>query len=85
MTASHLERRGISRIWFVLATQLLIAIPLLIVLTGIVYYRIAIDSFNPPYYSIWVRPGGVRHRIEFIISPWYNFLMTIDGEIVIRI
>jgi hypothetical protein len=35
----------------------LIAIPLLVVLTGIVYYRISIDFFSPPYYSIWIRPG----------------------------
>jgi len=85
MTALHLERRGISRTWFVLAIQLLIAIPLLTVLTGIVYYRIAIETFNPPYYSIWVRPGEVRHRVEFIVSPWDGFLMTIDGEVVYRI
>jgi hypothetical protein len=85
MTALHLERRGISRIWFVLAIQLLIAIPLLTVLTGIVYYRVTIETFNPPYYSIWVRPGGARHHVEFIISPWLNFLMTVDGEVVFRI
>jgi hypothetical protein len=85
MTALHLERRGISRIWFVFATQLLIAIPLLAVLAGIVYYRIAIDTFNPPYYSILMRSGGVVHHVEFIISPWRNFLMTIDGDVVYRI
>jgi hypothetical protein len=85
MTASHLERRGISRIWFVLAIQLAIAIPLITVLTGIVYHRIAIETFNPPYYSIWVRPGAARHHVEFIISPWFNFLMTVDGEVVYRI
>jgi hypothetical protein len=76
MTASHLERRGISRIWFVLAIQLLIAIPLLTVFIGIVYDRISIETFNPPYYSIWVRPGAARHRVEFIISPWLKFLMN---------
>jgi hypothetical protein len=83
--ALHLERRGNSRVWFVLIMTNVIAIPLLAVLTGIVYYRIAIDSFNPPYYSIWMRPGEVRHRVEFIISPWHDFLMTIDGEVVFRI
>ena len=85
MTALHLERRGISRIWFLVAIQLLIAIPLLTVFAGVVYYRIAIETFNPPYYSIRMRPGGVLHRVEFIISPWFNFLMTIDGEVVYRI
>ena len=85
MKAIHLERRGNSRVWFVLTITNLIAIPLLAVLTGIVYYRIAIESFSPPYYSIWVRPGEVRHHVEFIISPWRNFLMTIDGEVVFRI
>lgn len=85
MKALHLERRGNSRVWFVLTITNLIAIPLIAVLTGIVYYRIAIDSFSPPYYSIWIRPGGVRHRVEFIISPWREFLMTIDGEVVFRI
>lgn len=79
------ETRGVSRIWFVLAIQLLIAIPLLTVLTGILYYRIAIETLNPPYYSIWVRPGEVRHRVEFIISPWHDLLMTIDGKVVYRI
>jgi hypothetical protein len=83
--ALHLERRGNSRVWFVLTITNLIAIPLLAVLTGIVYYRIAIEAFSPPYYSIWVRPGEVRHRVEFIISPWHDFLMTIDGEVVFRI
>jgi hypothetical protein len=85
MTALHLERRGISRIWFVLAIQLLIAIPLLAVLAGIVYYRIAIETFDPPYYLIRIRSGGVVHHVEFIISPWRNLLMTIDGEVVSRI
>jgi len=85
MKAIHLERRGNSRVWFVLTITNLIAIPLLAVLTGIVYYRIAIEAFSPPYYSIWVRPGEVRHRVEFIISPWHDFLMTIDGEVVFRI
>jgi hypothetical protein len=85
MKALHLERRSNSRIWFVLTITNLIAIPLLVVLTGIVYYRISIDYFSPPYYSIWMRPGEVRHRVEFIISPWREFLMTIDGEVVFRI
>ena len=85
MTALHLERRGISRIWFVSAAQLLIAIPLLAVLAGIVYYQIWIETFNPPYYSIRVRSGGVLHHVEFIISPWRNLLMTIDGEVVFRL
>lgn len=85
MTVLHLERRGISRIWFVLAIELLLAIPLLTMLTGIVYYRIAIETFNPPYYSIRMRSGGVVHHVEFIISPWRNFLMTIDGKVVYRI
>jgi hypothetical protein len=30
-------------------------------------------------------PGGVVHRVEFIISPWRNFLMTVDGKVVYRI
>jgi hypothetical protein len=84
-TALHLERRGISRTWFVLAIQLLIAIPLLTVLIGIVYHRIWIETFNPPYYSIRVRSGGVLHHVEFIMSPWHNLLMTIDGEVVYRL
>jgi hypothetical protein len=85
MTALHLERRAISRMWFVWIIQLLIAIPLLMVLTGVVYDRIVIETFNPPYYSIWVKPGAARHHVEFIISPWLNFLMTVDGEVVYRI
>jgi hypothetical protein len=32
-----------------------------------------------------VRPGAGRHHVEFIISPWSNFLMMVDGEVVCRI
>jgi hypothetical protein len=85
MTALQPEPRGNSRIWFVLAIQLLIAIPLLVVFAGAVYYRIAIETFNPPYYSIRVKPGGVVHHLEFIISPWRNFLITVDGKVVYSI
>jgi hypothetical protein len=85
MLALHVERRGISRVWFVLVISNLIAIPLLTVLTGVVYYRISIESFSPPYYSIWVKLSERRHRVEFIISPWRDFLMTVDGEVVYRI
>ena len=81
--ALHLERRGNRGLWFVLTITILISVPLLAVLTGVVYYRIAINSFDPPYYTIWVRPGEVRHHVEFIISPWHDFLMTIDGEVVL--
>ena len=84
MKALH-QRRGNRRLSFVLTITILISVPLLAVFTGIVYYRIAIDSFNPPYYAIWVRPGEVRHRVEFIISPWHDFLMTIDGEVAFKI
>jgi hypothetical protein len=65
--------------------QLVITIPLLAVFAGVVYYRITIETFNPPYYSIRMSPGGVVHRVEFIISPWRNFLMTVDGKVVYRI
>jgi hypothetical protein len=85
MTALHLEGRGNSRVRFSFVISTLIAILLLTILTGIVYDRIVIETFNPPYYSIWVRPGGARHHVEFIISPWLNFLMTVDGEVVCRI
>jgi hypothetical protein len=84
MTALHPERSGKSRIRFGLITSTLIAFPLLTVLTGIVYHRIAIETFNPPYFSILVRPGGAWHHVEFIISPWLNFLITVDGEVVCR-
>jgi hypothetical protein len=50
MTALHPERSGKSRIRFGLITSTLIAFPLLTVLTGIVYHRIAIETFNPPYF-----------------------------------
>jgi hypothetical protein len=83
MTALHLERRGISRIWFVLVISNLIMIPLLTVFAGIVYYRIAIETFDPPYYLIRMRSSGVVHHVEFIISPWRNFLMTFDAEVVL--
>ena len=73
MTALHLERGGKSRIWFGLITSSLIMFPLLIVLTGIVYHRIAVENFNPPYFSILVRPGGAWHHVEFMISPWTKF------------
>jgi hypothetical protein len=46
MKALHLERRGNSRVWFVLTITNLIVIPLLAVLTGIAYYRI---SPRPPH------------------------------------
>jgi hypothetical protein len=54
MTALHPEPRGNSRIWFVLAIQLLIAIPLLVVFAGAVYYRIAIETFRS---SVLFDPG----------------------------
>jgi hypothetical protein len=85
MTALHPERSGKSRIRFGLITSTLIAFPLLTVLTGIVYHLIAIETFNPPYFSILVRPGGAWHHVEFIISPWLKFLITVDGEVVSRI
>src|SRR5690349_6496428 len=31
-----------------------------------------------------MRPGGAWHHVEFIISPWLNFLITVDGEVVCR-
>jgi hypothetical protein len=85
ITALHKEPHCNTRVWIVLAMQLLITIPLLAVFAGVVYYRITIETFNPPYYSIRVSPGGVVHRVEFIISPWRNFLMTVDGKVVYRI
>jgi hypothetical protein len=60
----------------------LIAIPVLTVLTGIVYNRIVIDWIRPPVYSIWIKPAATLHHTEFIISPTYGFQMTIDGMIV---
>jgi hypothetical protein len=77
----HLERRRISRIWFVLAISNLIAIPVLTVLTGIVYNRIVIDWLRPPVYSIRVKPAATWHRAEFVISPAYGFQMTIDAVV----
>ena len=55
------------------------------VCAGAVYHRIVIEAFSPPYYSIWVRPGEERHLVEFIVSPWDGFLMTIDGKLVFKI
>jgi hypothetical protein len=43
------------------------------------------EAFSPPYYSIWVRPGEERHLVEFIVSPYHGFLMTIDGKLVFKI
>ena len=73
------------RIWYVLGIVNLIVILLLTVFAGAVYHRIAIEAFSPPYYSIWVRPGEERHLVEFIVSPWDGFLMTIDGKLVFKI
>src|SRR5947209_2679069 len=46
----HLKRGPISRIWLVLVIFNLIAIPVLTVLTGLVYNRIVIDRISPPVY-----------------------------------
>ena len=73
------------RVWVILIMLNLTAIILLVVFAAIVYHRLAVDRISPPVYSIWVRPGEVRHHVEFIISPWRDFLMTIDGEVVFRI
>jgi hypothetical protein len=78
----HLERRRISGIWLVLAISNLIAIPVLTVLAGIVYNRIAIEWIRPPVYSIWIKPVATMHHTEFIISPAYGLQMTIDGSIM---
>lgn len=78
----HLERHRISRIWFVLAISNSIAIPVLIVLAGIVYNRFGIEWIRPPVYSIWIRPAATLHHAEFVISPAYGFQMTIDGMII---
>jgi hypothetical protein len=77
----HLERRHISRIWLALVITNLIAIPVLTVLAGFVYNRIVIDWLRPPVYSIRVRPALIWHRTEFVISPSYGVLMTIDARI----
>ena len=78
----HVERRRISRIWLVVAISNLIAIPVLVVLTGFVYKQIVIDWLRPPVYSIWVRPATIWHHAEFVISPTYGFQMVIDARIV---
>ena len=66
----------------VLAIFNLIAIPVLTVLAGIVYNRIAIEWIRPPVYSIWIKPVATMHHTEFIISPAYGLQMTIDGSIM---
>jgi hypothetical protein len=68
-----------TRAWFILAISNLVAILLLAVLAAIVYHRIAMDTFSPPVYSIWVKPGEIWHHVEFVISPTHGFDMTISG------
>jgi hypothetical protein len=60
----------------------LIAIPVLTVLTGLVYNRIVIERISPPVYSIFIRPATTLRHAEFVVSPAYGFQMAIDGMIL---
>ena len=75
---SHSTPRQWVKISFILAVANLIAIITLSILAAIVYHRLAFDNLSPPVYSIWVRPGEKWHHVEFVISPYNGFQMTID-------
>jgi hypothetical protein len=66
----------------VLAISNLIAIPVLMVLTGIVYNRIVVERIRPPVYSIWIQPAATLYHAEFVISPAYGLQMTMDGMVI---
>jgi len=68
------------RVWLISTVVYLVAILLLAIFAAVVYDRIAIGRFSPPFYSIWARPGETWHHADFLISPTYGFQMAIDGR-----
>ena len=68
------------RFWLIWTVVYLVAILLLAIFAAVVYDRIAIGRFSPPFYSIWARTGETWHHADFLISPTYGFHMAIDGR-----
>ena len=66
--------------WVILVVADLVAILLLTIFAAVVYDRIAIDRFNPPVYSIRVKPVETWYHAQLVISPSYGLDMAIDGK-----